>query len=241
MTEWFLSDSPFGDGESVDEIDVTARDSGTLFGSTPFEEKEGTVTVGWWQAEALETTPPAGRAHYRVHVPFALHPPSDEFRYKQLRVGMELEDGCIAKGLAPTEVSTEETQRKLWLSPSLEFSGTKASIGGVEYVTTFEKLVPRIEAYGENERSFYWIHRPKRFGSLESGRKHSVVVLETPADAESVSGTLYYEIASKKRFGGGFFDVTARTDEIPFTWSLPRSGSETGPMTSPASEPDPVA
>ncbi len=98
-----------------------------------------------------------------------------------------------AFNLFPQNITTGIEAKTYTLSPHLTFAPTGTGIDQVGKQIHFTSLRPTINAFGEGERSFYWVYEAAQEEGVAPETKHVLIVLQVPRGTSSIIATISYE------------------------------------------------
>ncbi|WP_436925287.1 hypothetical protein [Halosimplex amylolyticum] len=203
--------------------------------SPPSPRPSGRINFGHAHVEALDPRQFAFMSdprfdYYILGVPFTIERPPSFREFRSVEVQFDLATpNATALGLAPDQspildpAGQKTVSNKYWLAPDLSLSTGKISLGGAEKVVTFTTPVTAVRAMNHYRPDPYWVY--ERPGGVEYGSRWAVMVVSTPADAETLSGTAA-ALAEFRPFGGDF------SGPLPFDLPLPEEGVRIDPFLS---------
>ncbi|EJN58485.1 hypothetical protein [Halogranum rubrum] len=162
------------------------------------------------------------RAFYLLYFPIDIYPFKNDRRYTRVEFGIELdESGDVdAMDLCPQDVyGSEQVTQKYTLQPSLKFAEVQASVGSAEWQTTYTQLHPTVTMFGPGKSKFGWVFSTGTGESVLPGARHNWILLNAPADCETLDGTYYSDVVYTEKKYGYYWKKTASADR-PFSVAL---------------------
>lgn len=210
-----------GDDEGVDD-----NEDGLLEGYVTLDPASILTYSLPAQAEpALDTSPfsfaPDRRYWdlYLVVVPFTLHPLQENKYYKQVKFTITLAHPEMrAFDLFPRNILTPlEGNKGYTLSGHGRFQAIDDNQLNLGKQLRFAPLQPKISAFGEGERIFYWVHEgTNEKKEVEPEGKYALAVLRVPRGTSTVEGSVRCRTKMQKNIFDEIVVVDPKTKHYPF-------------------------
>lgn len=163
------------------------------------------------------------RAFYLLYFPIDVYPFTNDKRYRRIEFGIQLdgESDVDALDLCPQDVyGTETVSRTYTLEPSLKFTEVGGSLGNAEWKRTFSRLHPMVTTFGPGKSKFGWVFSAGADDQILPGARHNWVLLNAPADCETLEGTFYSDAVYLEKSYGFYRKKPVVADERSFSIDL---------------------
>jgi len=232
-----LSHEPLAETEATITLDILSAEGDTRRGTKLIQKKElaGKITFNPERCQLFFLPPPVDPASpqaltpdrtqwdfYLIIIPFTLHKALGESYYEEMTFFVEMADRDVtAFDLFPKHITTEIDAKAHTLSPHLTITQAETSTGQIGKQILFGSLRPTITAFGEGERSFYWVYEEAREQKgVAPETKYALIVLQVPRGTSSISATISYETVIVRQVLGVWRHRDGATEAHQIHWDL---------------------
>jgi len=232
-----LTDEPLPESDATITLDILSSDGGGTRGAKLIQKKEleGKITFNHERCQIFFLPPSADPASsqaltpdrtqwdlYLIIIPFTLHKALGESYYEEMTFFVEMANRDVtAFDLFPKNITTDVEAKTYTLSPHLTITQTETGIGQVGKQIRFTSLHPTITAFGEGERSFYWVYEEaQEQKGVVPETKYALIVLQLPHGTSSITATISYETVIVRQLLGVWRHRDGATEARQIQWDL---------------------
>ncbi len=235
-----LSNEPLLESETAITLDILSAEGDTLRRPELIQKKElaGKITFNPERCQIFFLPPPVDPASsqaltpdrtqwdfYLITIPFTLHKALGESYYEEMTFFVEMANREeTAFDLFPKHITTEIDAKTYTLSPHLTIIQAETGTGQIGKHLRFTSLRPTITAFGEGERSFYWVYEEaQEQKGVAPETKHALIVLQVPRGTSSISATISYETVIVRQVLGVWRHRDGTTEARQIHWDLTKA------------------